>query len=90
MYRRTRQKVHILVRILQAFTRRGIGTALFSELDKRTKESGAHRLELTVMARNELALALYKKMGFVIEGTCKDSLLIDGNYVDEYYMAKIL
>ena len=29
-------------------------------------------------------------MGFVIEGTKRDSLLVDGSYVDEYYMAKLI
>ena len=31
-----------------------------------------------------------KKMGFEIEGTKRDSLRVDGVYVDEYYMAKLL
>jgi RimJ/RimL family protein N-acetyltransferase len=29
-------------------------------------------------------------MGFEIEGTKRDSLIVDGEYVDELYMAKIL
>jgi RimJ/RimL family protein N-acetyltransferase len=49
-----------------------------------------HRLELTVMAHNAAAVALYEKAGFVIEGTRRHSMLIDGSYVDEYYMAKLL
>jgi RimJ/RimL family protein N-acetyltransferase len=40
------------------------------------------------MVHNERAIALYKKMGFEIEGTKKRSMRIDGQYVDEYYMAK--
>jgi RimJ/RimL family protein N-acetyltransferase len=42
------------------------------------------------MVHNEAALALYKKMGFEIEGRKKHSLLINGTYVDEYCMAKLL
>jgi RimJ/RimL family protein N-acetyltransferase len=34
--------------------------------------------------------SLYQKMGFQVEGIKKDSLLVDGVYVDEYYMGKIL
>ena len=49
-----------------------------------------HRLELSVVTHNEAGLRLYKKMGFKIEGTKRHSLLIDGEFVDEYYMSKLL
>ncbi len=47
-------------------------------------------LELTVMTHNQAGVALYKKQGFEIEGRKKHSLLVDGYYVDEYLMAKLL
>jgi RimJ/RimL family protein N-acetyltransferase len=89
-FRRNRHKVHIVVGILQKFTGKGIGTALFTEAERWARQVGIHRLELTVMTHNEIGLSLYKKMGFIVEGAAKDSLLVDGTYVDEYYMAKIL
>jgi RimJ/RimL family protein N-acetyltransferase len=89
-FRRNRHKAHIVIGILQKFTGMGIGTILFTEVEKWAKQVGIHRLELTVMSHNHAGLALYKKMGFFVEGTAKDSLLVDGTYVDEYYMAKIL
>ncbi|GAE36015.1 acetyltransferase [Halalkalibacter akibai JCM 9157] len=49
-----------------------------------------HRLELTVVTRNEIGISLYQKMGFEIEGRKRDSLLINSEYVDEYYMSKLL
>ncbi len=42
------------------------------------------------MAHNLGAVALYEKAGFAIEGTRKQSMLVDGSYVDEHYMAKLL
>ena len=30
------------------------------------------------------------KMGFAVEGTRKDAMRVEGSYVDEYYMAKLL
>lgn len=48
------------------------------------------RLELTVLCTNKIALNLYKKSGFEIEGTKRKSMYIDGEYVDEYYMSKII
>ncbi|MFJ7744700.1 hypothetical protein [Peribacillus sp. NPDC097295] len=38
----------------------------------------------------EAGVALYKKVGFEIEGTKRNSLVIHGKSYNEYYMAKIL
>lgn len=69
---------------------KGVGTALFEHVFKWAKQKELHRLELTVIESNEQAKALYKKMGFEIEGIRKDALMIEGKYVDEIYMGKIL
>jgi RimJ/RimL family protein N-acetyltransferase len=42
------------------------------------------------MIHNEAAIALYKKIDFEIEGRKQHSLVINGSYVDEYCMAKLL
>jgi RimJ/RimL family protein N-acetyltransferase len=42
------------------------------------------------MAHNEAAIALYQKMGFMVEGTKRDSMRVNGQYVDELYMAKLI
>ncbi|MFB5192828.1 GNAT family N-acetyltransferase [Alicyclobacillus fastidiosus] len=89
-FRRNRHNAYLVIGILQQFTGKGIGTALFTEMENWAKQAGIHRLELTVMTHNIAGVSLYKKMGFTIEGIAKHSLLVDGNYVDEYYMAKIL
>jgi len=33
---------------------------------------------------------LYEKNGFEVEGIKKKSVLVDGTFLDEYYMAKII
>jgi RimJ/RimL family protein N-acetyltransferase len=88
-FKRNKHRAYIVVGILQAFTSQGIGKKLFEALDIWAKEVKLHRLELTVMTHNENAIRLYKKMGFEIEGTKRHSLKIDGQYVDEFYMAKL-
>lgn len=88
--RRARHCLYIVIGILQRFSGQGIGTRLFAELDEWAAQQQIHRLELTVMAHNVRALALYKKAGFEIEGLKRHSLEVDGSYVDEYYMAKLL
>ena len=47
------------------------------------------RLELTVEVTNTIAINLYKRQGFVIEGTKKNTMFVDGVFVDEYMMAKV-
>ncbi len=89
-YKRNRQTAYIITGILRGFTSQGIGTKLFEEMEQWAKRKDIHRLELNVMVHNEAALALYRKMGFEIEGKKKHSLLINNTYVDEYWMAKLL
>jgi RimJ/RimL family protein N-acetyltransferase len=89
-YKRNRQTVYIVTGILQDFTSQGLGTKLFEQLEGWAKKRKIHRLDLTVMVHNEAALALYRKIGFEIEGRKKHSLYINDSYVDEYWMAKLL
>jgi len=89
-YKRNRQTVYIVTGILQDFTSQGLGRKLFEQLEGWAKKRKIHRLDLTVMVHNEAALALYRKIGFEIEGRKKHSLYINDSYVDEYWMAKLL
>lgn len=46
------------------------------------------RVELCVFTDNEKALALYKKMGFEVEGRKKYAVIRNGKYIDEYIMGR--
>jgi L-phenylalanine/L-methionine N-acetyltransferase len=46
------------------------------------------RVELSVYIDNEKAIALYKKMGFEIEGKKKYAVIRNGKYIDEYFMGR--
>jgi RimJ/RimL family protein N-acetyltransferase len=89
-YRRNRHKADVVIGILNSYSRQGLGTRLFLALEEWARACDLHRLELSVMAHNERAIGLYRKMGFVEEGLSIDSLFVDGRYVDELGMAKIL
>ena len=89
-FRRNRHVAHLVVGVLGAHSGRGIGSALMQKAELWAREHGVHRLELTVMAHNAAAVALYEKAGFVVEGTRRHSMLVDGSYVDELYMARLL
>lgn len=88
-FKRMRHSAYIVTGILQAYTGQGIGTKLFKELENWATFNKINRLELTVMCHNQAGLALYKKMGFEIEGLKKHSLIVSHQNVDEYYMAKL-
>jgi ribosomal protein S18 acetylase RimI-like enzyme len=89
-YERNDHSAMLVIGIQQDYAGQGIGTRLLAAVEDWARQSGIHRLELTVMRHNSAAVGLYQKMGFVIEGTRADAMLIDGVYVDEYYMARIL
>jgi putative acetyltransferase len=72
------------------FQGQGVGTALMSALlEIADGWLNVFRIELTVYTDNERALALYRKLGFVIEGTHKAYALRDGIYIDSYSMARV-
>lgn len=87
--KRTRHSVYLVIGITENFRGKGLGTKLFQMIEKWAKERGILRMELTVVCKNHSAVALYKKMGFEIEGTKRASLLINGIGHDEYMMSKL-
>ncbi len=89
-FRRNFHTAYIVVGVLKEYSGRGIGMALLENLGKWASAHGIRRLELTVECRNHAARHLYEKSGFKIEGIREKSMLVEGNFVDEYYMAKIL
>lgn len=89
-YRRNRHVVHIVIGIGESHVGQGIGTRLFQACEQWARDKHLHRLELTVMTHNVRGLALYKKMGFEIEGTARHQMKVDGEYVDLHFMAKLL
>jgi RimJ/RimL family protein N-acetyltransferase len=90
LYRHTRCRVHIILGVRQPYYRQGIGTRLLTACEEWARAQRLQRLELSVMAHNFPALALYRKTGFQIEGTAPYALCSDGNYIDLHYMSKVL
>ena len=68
----------------------GVGTALMAALcDYADRWVGVLRIELTVYTDNEVAIRLYRKFGFEIEGTGRGYALRDGSFVDAHAMARL-
>jgi putative acetyltransferase len=72
------------------FQGRGVGSALLGALiDTADKWLNLRRLELAVYVDNEPAIRLYKRFGFVIEGTRRAVAFRDGAFVDDHVMARV-
>lgn len=89
-FNRNKHSAHINLAVLKKYQGRGIGKLFFEEVEKWGKLNRIHRLDLCVFTYNTNAINLYSKLGFVIEGTKKDSFFVDGGYVDELIMAKLI
>ncbi|MFZ0579066.1 MAG: GNAT family N-acetyltransferase [Psychrobacillus psychrotolerans] len=81
-------RASVVIGVKQAFSKKGIASSLMLQGEKWAKGSGISKLELTVIKENANAQRLYKKLGFELEGTRKNALVINDQFVDEYYMGK--
>ena len=60
-----RHRAEFGISVLRAYWGLGLGRALTEACIQCAKEAGYEQLELTVVAENERAIALYRKVGFV-------------------------
>ena len=68
------------IALLPEFRRQGIGGRLIGQTLDAAQVFGLRRVELTVRENNAVAIDLYKKFGFAIEGRQRNRILIDGAY----------
>ncbi|MGE7622287.1 N-acetyltransferase family protein [Viridibacillus sp. NPDC096237] len=87
---RAKHRASIYLGVMQKFTNQGIGTALLKEAEKWALSNTIQRLELSVCKSNTIAINMYNKMGFEIDGERQRSLKINDQYEDEFYMSKLL
>ncbi|MDF2821372.1 MAG: N-acetyltransferase [Clostridiales bacterium] len=87
---RIKHTAYISTGLLLKYRNQGIGSQFLKRVEEWAITNGITRLELTVMCHNEAAYHLYQKCGFQVEGKRLHAMKVDNNYVDEYYMAKLL
>jgi RimJ/RimL family protein N-acetyltransferase len=88
--KRRRHALFLVMGVLRAHWNQGVGRSLLGAIEAWARTRGLHRLELTVQATNDRAIMLYERMGFVREGTKRDSIKIAAGYVDEFLMSKFV
>lgn len=88
---RNRHRCAFGIALYQEFWGLGIGTALLDLLLEKAKECGYEQAELEVVSKNERAIALYQKLGFVKVGVMPHAMrYADGTYDDNIIMVKQL
>jgi RimJ/RimL family protein N-acetyltransferase len=90
VFRRNARTAELVIGRAATASSQGVGAQLLGQAEAWARRYGLHRIELTVMAHNARAIRVYERHGFQVEGRRQQCLLVDGRYVDELYMAKLL
>jgi ribosomal protein S18 acetylase RimI-like enzyme len=75
--------------VVAAFRGLGIGSRLLTATLEGARAGGIRRAELNVRSDNTAAIALYRRFGFVVEGTCRGYMCVDGVDYDALLMARL-
>ena len=90
-YARRRHRAQLGVAVRKEYWNQGIATAILNRLIEAAPGMGFSQIELSVVADNERAQALYRKLGFREIGRIPNALQSeDGSRRDEIWMALLL
>ena len=89
-FERNKHAGRVGVGILSSHYGQGVGKGLVRAIERIAEANGIVRLDLTVMEHNERAHRLYLSMGYKDEGINRRSLFVDGAWVNEIMMSKLL
>lgn len=88
---KSRHEGELGIVVAEKYHGQGIGTELIRQLLDWAKGNGVtKRIRLDTRADNTYAVSLYLKFGFMVEGCCKNSTLLHGQYYDLYIMGLML
>ncbi|MCH7350085.1 GNAT family protein [Aeromonas sp. MR7] len=87
---RNKHVLYCVIGIQHSAAGQGFGKKMMSALEAWARAHGFARMELGVMCHNARAFALYRACGFEVEGVKRNTMRVDGEYVDEYMMAKLI
>lgn len=70
---------------------KGVSHGLVDEVISEARRRGVHKLGLRALSTNEVAVSLYRRHGFEVEGRLREEFIQpDGSYADELWMALFL
>ncbi|MCO7127333.1 GNAT family N-acetyltransferase [Sporolactobacillus shoreicorticis] len=88
--RRTTHRIEFGVCVLKDYWGHHVGTRLLDRSIAWADQQGIRKITLNVLETNTHAIALYKKMGFAVEGVLReDKKLSDGNYYSTMIMGRL-
>lgn len=76
--------------VAREYRGRGIGRKLIAATLAAARDTGLEKIELSVYASNDVAITLYRSLGFLEEGRKVIGRLVDGRYDDVVLMALML
>ena len=76
--------------LLPTYRGRGLGKLLFQKCVRLAAQAGLTRVELEAREDNESALALYRRLGFSVEGRKVRGMRVNGEYVSTVAMSLLL
>jgi RimJ/RimL family protein N-acetyltransferase len=76
--------------VLSPHRGRGIGSRLLDTAIAWAECRSIRRLELEVLSNNPAARRLYERKGFVVEGSRRGAVEVDGSFVDAILMARVI
>jgi ribosomal protein S18 acetylase RimI-like enzyme len=85
-----RGNAYLTIAVREKYRGLGVGSMLMDRCEIYAKERGTRRIELEVFGKNEKAIALYKRRGYVVEGIKKEAVETVDGYDDIIIMAKKL
>jgi ribosomal protein S18 acetylase RimI-like enzyme len=81
---------HVGMGVHPDYRGRSLGTRLLSACLTKAAAQGMTRIELEVRADNDVAIGLYRKLGFTEEGRMRRGMRFDGSYFDTLRMARLV
>ena len=89
--RNVRHTAVLGITVAKEWRGQGVGRRLMIQAIEWARQTGIlQRIELHVFARNEIAIALYESLGFVVEGRRRNAVIRDGEYIDDLVMSLLL
>lgn len=89
-YARLRHQAEFGICVAKAHWGHGVGKNLLACTVAWADKSGLHKILLKVLATNTKAIEMYKRYGFVVEGTLRDDKrLADGRYYNTVVMGRL-
>jgi ribosomal protein S18 acetylase RimI-like enzyme len=76
--------------LLPEYRGRGVGKLLLQECLRLAVQAGVTRVELEAREDNEFALALYRQLGFSVEGLKARGMRVNGEYVNTVAMSLLV